>query len=293
MRLVSFLGIAGIFALLCYYIYQQAEENMVRTRQQAEATAPADATSTQEATTAVSTETNTPAENPDTAAETVATTESVPTTATAEATAAPSEEAMAETTTPAPKALTEIVIQNPWARPSNGETSAAFVTFKHTGKETATLQKITAADIAEKVELHESYEENGVMKMRETPLQLQPGQTFTMERGGNHIMLIGLKKPLAVEDIITLVFTFDTGVITLAVPVMEQAPVTAPAQATDTPASESTVKPVSPSEHEHTPAFNADKKPHTLQEADKDKLKSMMDTPPPSQETPASPSVSP
>ncbi len=70
-----------------------------------------------------------------------------------------------------------------------------------------------SSDCCASVEIHRNEKINGVMTMRKVsnlavekgkPLKVQPG-----EKGGLHVMLIGLKQPLVVGDVVEVNFTFE------------------------------------------------------------------------------------
>lgn len=51
---------------------------------------------------------------------------------------------------------------------------------------------------------------DGVMKMREHgQLEISAGQTVELAPGGLHLMLMGLKKPLAAGETLTVKLTFE------------------------------------------------------------------------------------
>ena len=90
-------------------------------------------------------------------------------------------------------------------------TSAAYMTIRNTGKE---LLKLEALDspVANKTELHTTLMEGGVMKMQHVDdFQLKPGETFILEPGGYHVMLMGLKQGIAAGDKVTVNFKFKNG----------------------------------------------------------------------------------
>lgn len=81
------------------------------------------------------------------------------------------------------------------------------------------------SDVAEMVQLHtNTADANGVMKM--TPIEggivVPKGEKHELKRGGDHVMLMGLKKKLTPGDKITVTFTFQTfGPVTVEVPVVK------------------------------------------------------------------------
>lgn len=105
----------------------------------------------------------------------------------------------------------EIVIKHPWTRatPQGAEVGAGYVTVTNKGKEADTLTGATF-DGAERVEIHEMKMDGDKMQMRALPdgLPVKPGETIALSPGGNHLMLMGLKKALAASTAYkgTLVF---------------------------------------------------------------------------------------
>jgi periplasmic copper chaperone A len=67
-----------------------------------------------------------------------------------------------------------------------------------------------SSDAAASVELHESYEESGMMMMRPmTKLRVPAGGKLEMKPGGYHIMLINLKRELKAGQVINLTLVFQ------------------------------------------------------------------------------------
>jgi copper(I)-binding protein len=63
---------------------------------------------------------------------------------------------------------------------------------------------------AERVELHMIVREGDVMKMREVQsFGVPAGQRLTLRPGGQHLMIVGLKKPLAMDERIPLTLRFE------------------------------------------------------------------------------------
>lgn len=90
-------------------------------------------------------------------------------------------------------------------------TGAAFMALQNTGKTDATLIGAWSS-VAEKVELHTTTMENGVMRMRPVDQFVIPaGGTLVMAPHSHHIMLIGLKEPLKVGDKLTIRLRFADG----------------------------------------------------------------------------------
>jgi periplasmic copper chaperone A len=116
-----------------------------------------------------------------------------------------------------------IVIKNPFTRasPTGAETGGAFVTIVNNGK-TADRLVSASSPAAQTVELHETVDDNGVMKMEPRPegWEIPAGSTLDLKPGGKHIMLIGLTAPLEAGKKIQMTLNFEkAGAQTIDVPV--------------------------------------------------------------------------
>ena len=91
----------------------------------------------------------------------------------------------------------KIKIIDPWVRPSSEKMATAlYFTVENTGSSADTLFK-AISDVAEKVEIHETYSEGDMMGMRKTSmLVIEGNSSFQLKPGGYHIMLMKLKKDL-------------------------------------------------------------------------------------------------
>lgn len=112
-------------------------------------------------------------------------------------------------------------VEDAYARAS-ANSGAIFLTIVNHSDQPDRLLS-AASDVAERVELHTHKEDaNGVMQMLqvEEGFAISGGGTYKLDRGGDHIMLMGLTRPLAQGDTVTLTLTFERGeVVTLDVPV--------------------------------------------------------------------------
>jgi copper(I)-binding protein len=103
-----------------------------------------------------------------------------------------------------------------------GNSGAAFMRIEDHG--TAGDRLIAAAsDVAMRTELHTHIEgADGVMRMVEVEdgFAIPAGGAHRLERGGDHVMFMGLTRELAEGDVITLTLTFEReGEVVLEVPV--------------------------------------------------------------------------
>lgn len=99
--------------------------------------------------------------------------------------------------------------------PKNG---AVFLTIKNTGIEDDALLS-AQSDVAETIEIHEMAMRDGIMQMRKLEsLMVTPDSKSILEPTGNHIMLIGLNKPLVEGESFPMTLNFENaGDITIDV----------------------------------------------------------------------------
>jgi copper(I)-binding protein len=118
----------------------------------------------------------------------------------------------------------DIEVQDAYVRTSGAmaKSGAAFMQIVNTGAEDDQLIDATS-DVAMRVELHtHKADANGNMQMLHVPegFPIPAGQTHLLARGGDHVMLMGLKQSLAQGDIVTVTLTFEkAGDITVEIPV--------------------------------------------------------------------------
>jgi len=131
--------------------------------------------------------------------------------------------ALAALTLAAPATAQEIQILDTYARSASpmAKSGAAFMMIENIGD--APDRLIGArSPAAKKVELHTHLEENGVMKMVhvEEGFALPAGGRLFLQRGGDHVMLMGLTEPFEQGKTIPLTLIFDkSGEITVEVEV--------------------------------------------------------------------------
>jgi hypothetical protein len=133
-------------------------------------------------------------------------------------------EAAMEQTAPQPEP-SKVTVAMVRARPAPmlGGNTGAFLTVLN-GTDSPVQFVSAAGDVSEVVELHETVDENGVMKMIPHPegFEVPAGGSLEMKPGGKHVMLIGVTQMLAPGDAFSLTLTFDgADPITVSVPVVE------------------------------------------------------------------------
>jgi len=92
-----------------------------------------------------------------------------------------------------------IEVGNPWTRatPRGAPVAVVYMTITNKGSVADRLVGGSTA-VAGRFEVHNMVTEDGVAKMRPVTggLEIKPGSTVTLEPGGLHAMLIGLKQPI-------------------------------------------------------------------------------------------------
>jgi copper(I)-binding protein len=115
-----------------------------------------------------------------------------------------------------------IEVRDPYARSASAMAGAAFMVLANTGAEDDRLIA-AATDAAQRVELHTHIEDgDGVMRMVEVEdgIEVPAGGETMLQRGGLHVMMMGLTRPLNQGDQIELTLTFEkAGDVTLTLPV--------------------------------------------------------------------------
>lgn len=107
----------------------------------------------------------------------------------------------------------DVEIDGAYARASipNVPNSAAFFVIKNNSDKDIAITSANS-DIAEKNELHTHIKENQMLKMMKIEKLVVPAKSsLELKSGGDHVMLMGLKKELKVGDEISLELSFSDG----------------------------------------------------------------------------------
>jgi copper(I)-binding protein len=110
-------------------------------------------------------------------------------------------------------AADQIQAEGAYARavPPGQPNSAVFMSLSNSS---AADHAVTGAesDSSEVVELHTHTMDGGMMRMRQIErIDVPAGETVTLEPGGLHVMLIGLKKPLVEGETVAVTLVYDDG----------------------------------------------------------------------------------
>lgn len=100
-----------------------------------------------------------------------------------------------------------------WSRPAAaGMTGAGYMTIRNHGKDAQTLLKVETP-AAKKVEVHRTVTSGGVSRMEPVAqLSVPAGGEARLAPGGQHLMLIGLVRPLKAGQRLPATLTFASGV---------------------------------------------------------------------------------
>ncbi len=105
----------------------------------------------------------------------------------------------------------DIPVRHPGGRatPPGATVGAGYLEIRNNSGTTDHLVS-AVSPIAERVELHVTMRKGEVMKMREAQrLDVPARQRLALRPGGPHLMLVGLKKPLAKGDRVPLTLRFE------------------------------------------------------------------------------------
>lgn len=107
----------------------------------------------------------------------------------------------------------DLHVRHPWTRatPPGAKIAAGYLEIRNSGKEPDRLVG-ASTPYAERVELHMMVREGDVMKMRGVQsFEVPARQRLTLRPGGLHLMIVGLKRPLAKGEHIPLTLRFERG----------------------------------------------------------------------------------
>ena len=103
-----------------------------------------------------------------------------------------------------------VQVENAWARATavGAKAGAIYLTLTDTGAPDRLLG--AATPIATTAELHETINDNGVMRMRPVPvLPIETGKPVVLKPGSYHLMLMGLRRQLKPGDSFPVTLTFE------------------------------------------------------------------------------------
>ena len=128
--------------------------------------------------------------------------------------------AIACSTSAAPP-IERIAVRSGWARiADSGATSGAYMEIANNDTVAITLVGVTTGDAAA-AEVHESMQQDGMAHMMpRTDVRIAAGDVVTMAPGGVHVMLIDVRRALAIGDSVRLRLRFnDSTIVAVTAPV--------------------------------------------------------------------------
>lgn len=112
-----------------------------------------------------------------------------------------------------PDEAAPLAITHPWVKATEGAMTGAFGTLTNSGTED--LHVVSAASpAAASIELHETVQQaDGTAVMAESGdgFIIPAGGTFVLEPGANHLMLMGLERPVLAGEEISFTLTLSDG----------------------------------------------------------------------------------
>ena len=108
--------------------------------------------------------------------------------------------------------ISSVTVKNAWVRQNIPPQSmtAAYLAIHNEGMATALISASTP--VAEVAEIHVMTTDGNIMRMKKIDrLPIPEDGSATLQPGGNHLMLIGLRRDLAPGDSIALTLTFANG----------------------------------------------------------------------------------
>lgn len=111
------------------------------------------------------------------------------------------------------QAVDDVTFSDPYVRgvPPGQPNSAAFMQIANKGEGNRALVG-GSSPAAEVVELHTHTMDGGMMRMRQVEkIDLPAGESVSLQPGGLHVMLIGLKQKLVPGEEIELTLSFEDG----------------------------------------------------------------------------------
>lgn len=122
-----------------------------------------------------------------------------------------------------------VQVENAWARATaaGAMSGGIFLTVTDGGAPDRLVGASTP--VAAMAELHETVNDNGVMRMRPVAgLKLEAGKPVVLQPGGYHVMLMGLKQQLKPGDSFPVTLNFEKGAPVTATVMVETAGASAP-----------------------------------------------------------------
>lgn len=111
-----------------------------------------------------------------------------------------------------PKSVSKLTVADAWAKAAPSGMTAAFAKITNPAKSAVNVIAATSP-VSGVVQLHEVVMKDGAMVMQQRPggFTINPGETFELKPGGNHLMFMGLKKPVKAGQLVPVTLLMSDG----------------------------------------------------------------------------------
>lgn len=110
------------------------------------------------------------------------------------------------------KSASKLAIADPWAKAADSGMSAAFGMLRNPTAKPITVIAATSP-LGSSLQLHEVVMKDGkmVMQQKSGGFKIAPGAMLELKPGGNHIMFMGLKKPITAGALVPVTLIMSDG----------------------------------------------------------------------------------
>jgi hypothetical protein len=112
-----------------------------------------------------------------------------------------------------PIALAELDVRDPWIKnlPPSVPVRAGYMTIHNPQSEAVSIVSLRS-DAFASVEIHQTIEQDGMMRMEQVPsLKIEPNSSVQLAPGGLHLMMMNPSEPTRPGDLLEIVIVLDDG----------------------------------------------------------------------------------
>jgi len=112
-----------------------------------------------------------------------------------------------------PIALAELDVRDPWIKnlPPSVPVRAGYMTIHNPQSEAVSIVSLRS-DAFASVEIHQTIEQDGMMRMEQVPsLKIEPNSSLQLAPGGLHLMMMNPSEPTRPGDLLEIVIVLDDG----------------------------------------------------------------------------------
>lgn len=110
------------------------------------------------------------------------------------------------------KSVSKLTVVDTWAKAADSGMTAAFGKVTNPGSKSVNIVA-ASSPVAGVVQLHEVVDKDGKMVMQQKPggFTIAPGAALELKPGGNHLMFMGLKKPVKAGQLVPVTIILSDG----------------------------------------------------------------------------------